>query len=1042
MIPSGVILIWSGTNASIPAGWSRVTGLDGRFPKGTANATNPNGTGGNATHTHTGTTHSHAMNDHNHTVYCSAAYGGRRGTSESSENCINQGHTHGNSTSGSRVNGSLSSVGCTYSSCSNEPPYRKVIFITPNSAVTKIPNLVIYLYSDTDSENGHYICDGNNSTPNFSDKYLKGAGTGEDSDVTSVLGSLTNVHTLNHTHTSDSHYHSYSIPASPSGGRSSKDPATYEILKGHAHTGNLNASTPGVSSTAPVLYPTETVEPLYKKLLAVQNRTGGPSNRNRMIGLWLGSLSDIPNGWVLCDGTNGTPDMRGYHLKITTSTSSIGVTGGSNTHTHASQNHTHTASGAHTHMQTITHSAGKDRDGSVTYAWVDSIKDSQVYHDVTTSSVTATYADAATAGDSQNNEPEYRTVAFIMSVSPVYNVNVKSSIFSGGVTKIISGKARIQHSDVTSSVSARARIKREGETKLVIAKAYLGLDPSNHIVPKRIGKIEFGFGDEYVPNFYGYSDLPNVDLKNRKVDIHFFDELTNIKRFALSEGQLNINIRTDRYVWDILDRVYENYFLEIADGSTDESWSGDNIGFNGSKNFSGNSCLILESTGSKTTGTLSLPSIDGSDYYYFDRLSYSLYVSDIDDFESFSIVLTDGNSNTLTSSPTSLKDGWNFLRETLNDLDGYSSFDISDIEKIEINYTGTSSSYVLVDAVRLTKNLLYPNRIFEEGLQYIPMAWYSGNTALFEITAACEAEGARFFSDESGNLIFQNRQHFNVNDECKQSVAGFTFNNLTDVTYITKAEDLINRVVVKLKPRIITYTPETIWVYSFNTLVPVSETIEVWATFTDPCPNTDVGIIDPVAVTDYTANTQEDGSGVDGTSDIDISVTKFATSAKLEITNNGTSDLYITFLQLRGTPAKESDEIEVVVEDKDSIMKYGEQPSHESQEGGLVIENKYMASESYAKSLAELLIEWYKEPTRRMELKNRCLPQLQLGDMIGVRHEQLNRDYAMRIVGLQNTYSTEGLNQTIICRSVSPFETLDYFTIGTSGIESTDVISP
>jgi hypothetical protein len=1041
MIEDGIILIWSGTNASIPSGWSRVTGLDSRFLKGTANATDPNVPGGNATHTHSAAAnHSHTMNSHTHTVYCSSAYGSYRGTSSSTENCINRSHTHGNSTSGAVVGGSLSSVAATYGSYSNEPPYRKIIFITPNSSVSKIPNYVIYLYSGTDSETSHYICDGNNSTPNFSDKYLKGAGTGANSDITSTFGSLTNTHTLTHTHSNSSHYHSFSIPASTTGGRSSKEPATYEILKGHAHSGNLGSTTSGISSTAPTLSPTETVEPLYKKLLAIQNRAGN-SNRLNMIGLWLGNLSDIPKGWVLCDGTNSTPDMRGYYLKITTSTGSIGGTGGSNTHTHASQNHTHSASGTHNHTKTLTHTAGRERDGSVAYEWVDSLVNGQVYHDVTTSSPTATYANGSTSASSSNNEPEYRTVAFIMLVNPTYTATAKGRIFAGGIAKNASARARIKHSDVTHSLSGQARIKRAGETKTVDVKAYLGLDPANHIVPKRIGKIEFGFNDEYVSDFYGYSELPHVDLGKRRVDIHFFDELTNIKRFALSEGQLDIEIRTDRYVWKILDEVYESYFLELANGSTDESWSGTDVGYNGTNHFAGDSCLFLTSTGSQTTGTLTLSSVDASDYYYFDKLSYVVYVSDEDDFSDFSITLTDGSSNTLVSSPT-LVEGWNFIAETLDDLTGFSSFDLSDIDQIEVKYTGTADSYVYVDAIRFTKNLGYPNRVFDEGLQYIPMAWFSGNTALFEIKTACEAEGARFFADEDGNLVFQNRQHFNVNDEYKQSVAGFTFNELTDITYITKAEDLINRVVVKLKPRVIVSTAEVIWTYAFKTFIEASETITIWASFTDPCPNTDVGIIDPVATTDYTANVEEDGSGADGTADIDISISKFATAAKLEITNNGTGDLYITYLQLRGTPAKESSEIKVVVEDADSIIKYGEQPSHESQDGGFTIENKYMASETYAETLGQQLVDWYKEPTRRMELRNRSLPQLQLGDMIGVRHDQLERDYTMRVVGLQNTYSLDGLNQAIICRSVSPFETLDYFEVETSEIGSTDVISP
>lgn len=30
-----------------------------------------------------------------------------------------------------------------------------------------------------------------------------------------------------------------------------------------------------------------------------------------MIAMWSGSVTSIPSGWVLCDGTNGTPDLRG-----------------------------------------------------------------------------------------------------------------------------------------------------------------------------------------------------------------------------------------------------------------------------------------------------------------------------------------------------------------------------------------------------------------------------------------------------------------------------------------------------------------------------------------------------------------------------------------------------------------------------------------------------------------------------------------------------------------------------------------------------------
>jgi len=73
---TGMILIWSGTLASIPSGWALCDGLGGRpnfldrflkcVPNGT---TNPGTTGGtNANHSHTFGDHSHTTPDHFHQI--------------------------------------------------------------------------------------------------------------------------------------------------------------------------------------------------------------------------------------------------------------------------------------------------------------------------------------------------------------------------------------------------------------------------------------------------------------------------------------------------------------------------------------------------------------------------------------------------------------------------------------------------------------------------------------------------------------------------------------------------------------------------------------------------------------------------------------------------------------------------------------------------------------------------------------------------------------------------------------------------------------
>ena len=67
-----------------------------------------------------------------------------------------------------------------------------------------------------------------------------------------------------------------------------------------------------------------------------------------MIMLWSGSSATIPSGWLLCDGTNSTPDLRNRFVVGATSTYAVGATGGSadaivvsHTHTITDPGHSH-----------------------------------------------------------------------------------------------------------------------------------------------------------------------------------------------------------------------------------------------------------------------------------------------------------------------------------------------------------------------------------------------------------------------------------------------------------------------------------------------------------------------------------------------------------------------------------------------------------------------------------------------------------------------------------------------------------------------------
>jgi hypothetical protein len=402
-IPTGVIFIWAGNHANIPTGWVRETSLDGKYVKGSANGAAPNGTGGSTTHQHTSPAHQHSETSHNHTWTIGVhPWGGS--SSGTGTGIARADHVH-TVTSQSMANGGTDNLAATYASVANDPPYHEIIFIKPVKATTVLPVGVISLVddsdfvSDTGKWKGHFNCDGNNSTPNLHNKYLKGAATSGNAGGTG--GSVTNVHTLTHTHTPVAHTHSGGTGAgslqcdSESGSKGVEPSHTHNWVSG-------NGTTP-ISGT-PDLTTAETVEPAYKKLLAVRNNAGAPFVG--MIALYLGALANIPVGWEQID-------HYGKFLKITTNPAEIGDTGGSNTHTHASQSHGHTG-GNHTHAiaSGLNHS-GTNKGSTSGISTQETNTDVNNTHSHTVSTDAGVFADANTTADSANNEPEYRTLAFI-----------------------------------------------------------------------------------------------------------------------------------------------------------------------------------------------------------------------------------------------------------------------------------------------------------------------------------------------------------------------------------------------------------------------------------------------------------------------------------------------------------------------------------------------------------------------------------------------------------------------------------------------------
>jgi len=63
-----------------------------------------------------------------------------------------------------------------------------------------------------------------------------------------------------------------------------------------------------------------------------------------VICLWYGAIIDIPVGWVICDGTAGTPDLRDKFIVGAGDTYAVAAVGGAVNHDHnfTTNGHNHT----------------------------------------------------------------------------------------------------------------------------------------------------------------------------------------------------------------------------------------------------------------------------------------------------------------------------------------------------------------------------------------------------------------------------------------------------------------------------------------------------------------------------------------------------------------------------------------------------------------------------------------------------------------------------------------------------------------------------
>lgn len=271
-MPSGIIIPYIG--ASTPSGWSSFSSADGKGIIGAG------------------------------TTYTAGATGG---TSLSKSVSLSSAGTHSNSGSfGSKGNGGNEqrtgsggnhSHSCTISVSNPHPLNKSYKLIKASSDVGSVPANGVVLGVGSSPTGPSNIDSG-------IDRILyAGSSVGNGGSSTYSMSGTSS--------SSGSHVHGGNIA---DGGDGQTKPRFAGTSGGHTHT------TTG----------TVTLDPSFIYAAAFSDTSNAYTFEGNAIAMWESSTP--PSGWAICDGTNGTPDMRDRFVKIGT-TANQGTTGGSNSHT-------------------------------------------------------------------------------------------------------------------------------------------------------------------------------------------------------------------------------------------------------------------------------------------------------------------------------------------------------------------------------------------------------------------------------------------------------------------------------------------------------------------------------------------------------------------------------------------------------------------------------------------------------------------------------------------------------------------------------------
>ena len=972
-IAANVIFIWTGTAASIPAGWTRETALDAKYQKGTANGVNPGGTGGALTHQHATANHNHTT-AHGHSVPDSSAGVGQV-LRAAGPNNPPTGHTHLSNPPTSNPTTPLADDTPATTVVNHEPSHMEVIFIKSDGTPTGLPDKAVGLWNNNAGTPVNWnLCDGGGAParPDMRLRWAKGAAAAGDGGA--IGGGLTHGHGIaSHTHSTPwAHTHpnvvtSVTGAAAVAGAAGSLDAASGN----HTHSLTVGSTSPAVTGNTDTAAASDH-QPPYWVLAWIQNNAAALDFPDRIIGLWLGTLASIPAYWRLCDGTGGTPDLRSLFVKGANTLGGIGGSGGSLTHGAA-----HTATG-HTHpVQTHAHTLTDQANGANQNRPAGAVGTASLTHTHTFANTTP---DAFTSGagtpmvnNYTDTQPPYVDVAFIQWVAPVMLIP------SGIATAESLGTAKLRQTFYAAGIASAEAF---GAARLARVFQASGIASAEAFGAAKLRLILYPVGiasliDPTDPAYFNVELIGEIDLDGDG---------------AYANANANISAVIEEATWTCgfinpFDNLPRDSTATIIVRNDDQRFSPEHA--NG---------LVGLTIGRRLRLKASLK--DGAivKQMYVGWISsinpapgmYGSMMTRIDCTGWFQRIAKPKISIPLQENKRSDEVVEAVVRKMVKYPPGFVGYWLMGRGRIGYTTRPMPSWRKMITAEQGRATYLYGGDWSKD---------VSGYGALRDVAAR---EGGKLFIGRNG-LIEEWNRHHTIKDQVN-SVNTTLDNTMADIDYVYPNE-LINRVTVRYRPHKVSQAPEVLGVYNATIQVPANDFAQVtiqFATVDSGAKVAGKNILAPVGGADYIATADEAGAGESSTASLSASVQDVAaTSCTVVITNSSSSEVWVQpGLQVKGIAITDYAEARETVDDAASIATVG--GVYELEYSGV------METQAEAQTMAKALLRARKIRglAKSVSVNPYYSPQRMLdailytvGDRIAIKEEQTGHSQTHYIIG-------------------------------------------